>query len=138
MGDKLDKFSVLVVDDEADFVDTIIKRLRARGLDVQGVESGKAALDLLNTKSFDICILDIRMPGMDGIETLEEMKRISPLMEVIILTGHGSEELALKSFEKGASDHVMKPVTLDELLQRIRQVYEKSLLRRPRVVAEQD
>ena len=133
MREELDKFSVLVVDDEVDFVDTIIKRLRERGLDVQGEAGGKAALDLMNTKSFDICILDIKMPGMDGIETLEEMKKIDPSMEVIILTGHGSEELALRSIELGASDHVMKPVTLDELLQRMRQVYEKKLRRRPEV-----
>lgn len=131
MADKLEKFSVLIVDDEVDFVDTIIKRLRDRGVEVQGVESGQAALDLMNTRSFDICILDIKMPGMDGIETLQEMKKIRPSMEVIILTGHGSEELALRSMEMGASDHVMKPVTLDELLQRMRRVYEKSLRMRP-------
>ncbi|MBM4328641.1 MAG: response regulator [Deltaproteobacteria bacterium] len=127
----MDKFSLLVVDDEVEFVDTIIKRLRARGLDVQGVESGKEALELMRTKSFDLCVLDIKMPGMDGIETLQEMKRIDPSMEVITLTGHGSEELALRSIETGASAHILKPVTLDELLERMREVYEKSLRNRP-------
>ncbi len=74
----MEKFSVLVVDDEVDFVETIVKRLTDKGLKAAGVYRGKDALDLLNEREFDVCILDVRMPGMDGIETLREMKKKQP------------------------------------------------------------
>jgi len=124
----MDKFSVLVVDDEEDFLDTIVKRLRDRDLEVSGVDSGAAALKLLDSQDFDVMVLDVRMPGLDGIETLKEVKKKKPLLEVIMLTGHASVESGIQGMQLGAFDYVMKPVPLDELLDKMRQAYERKLI----------
>ncbi len=124
----MDKFRVLVVDDEQDFLETIIKRLQARNINVMGAESGQQALDLMAQQDFDVVILDVKMPGMDGIETLREMKKRKPLVEVIMLTGHASVESGIQGMQLGAFDYVMKPVALDELLEKMRQAYERKLI----------
>ncbi len=124
----MDKFRVLVVDDEIDFLETIVKRLQARNINVSGVDSGRKALDSLNEQEFDVVILDVKMPGLDGIETLREMKKKKPLVEVIMLTGHASVESGIQGMQLGAFDYVMKPVALDELLEKIRQAYERKLI----------
>jgi len=124
----MDKFKVLIVDDEQDFLETIVKRMRARNIDVTGAESGYQALELLGDRDFDVAILDVKMPGMDGIETLREIKKKKPLTEVIMLTGHASVESGIQGMQLGAFDYVMKPVALDELLQKIRQAYERKLI----------
>lgn len=121
-------FRVLIVDDEPDFLETILKRLKRRKIDATGVSSGKEALDLLERQPFDVVILDVRMPGMDGIETLREMKKRRPLMEVIMLTGHASVEAGMQGMQLGAFDFVMKPADIDELLEKIRQAYERKQL----------
>ena len=128
----MEKFSVLIVDDEEDFVETMVKRLRDKGLDAEGVTSGKAALQRLQEREFDISVLDVKMPGMDGIETLEEMKRYRPLMEVIMLTGHGSVESGIKGLQLGAYDYVMKPVPFPDLLKKIVQAYERKSIEEER------
>ena len=85
----MNMFRILVVDDEVDFLETIVNRLKKRQLFATGVTSGEQALALIKEQLFDVIILDIKMPGgMDGIETLREIKRIQPLVEVILLTGH--------------------------------------------------
>lgn len=124
----MEKFKVLVVDDEVDFLETIVKRLRDRNLEVTGAESGEAALALMDGQDFDVVVLDVRMPGMDGIETLKEMKKKRPLTEVIMLTGHASVESGIQGMQLGAFDYVMKPVPLDELLDKMRQAYERKLI----------
>lgn len=124
----MDKFRVLVVDDELDFLETIVKRLQARNINVMGAESGRQALDLMAGQDFDVVVLDVKMPGMDGIETLREMKKRKPLVEVIMLTGHASVESGIQGMQLGAFDYVMKPVALDELLEKIRQAYERKLI----------
>ena len=124
----MDKFKVMIVDDEVDFLETIVKRLKARGIDVTGVESGYKALEALDGGSPDVIILDVKMPGMDGIETLREIKKKTPLTEVIMLTGHASVESGIQGMQLGAFDYVMKPVALDELLEKVRQAYERKLL----------
>jgi two-component system OmpR family response regulator len=124
----MEKFRVLVVDDEIDFLETIVKRLEARNINVSGVESGRQALEAIEEQDFDVVILDVKMPGMDGIETLREMKKKKPLVEVIILTGHASVESGIQGMQLGAFDYVMKPVALDELLEKIRQAYERKLI----------
>lgn len=124
----MEGFRVLVVDDEIDFLETIVKRLQRRKIDVSGVESGKAALDLLEHQHFDVVILDVRMPGMDGLETLKEMKKKRPLMEVIMLTGHASVESGMQGMQLGAFDYVMKPASINDLLEKIQQAYERKLL----------
>jgi two-component system OmpR family response regulator len=124
----MEKFKVMIVDDEEDFLETIVKRLKARGIDVTGAESGYKALELIDDGNFDVVILDVKMPGLDGIETLREMKKKKPLVEVIMLTGHASVESGIQGMQLGAFDYVMKPVALDELLEKVRQAYERKLI----------
>ena len=124
----MDKFKVLIVDDEQDFLETILKRLKARKIDVTGAESGAKALELLRAQEYDVIVLDVKMPGMDGIETLKEIKKRKPLVEVIMLTGHASVESGIQGMQLGAFDYVMKPAALDELLEKIRQAYERKLI----------
>ena len=119
-------FNVLIVDDEEDFLETIIKRLDKRQVDASGARSGEEALELLKEKTFDVIILDIKMPGgMDGIEALREIKKIQPLAEVILLTGHASVETSIEGMKLGAFDYLLKPIKLDELLKKIAQAIEK-------------
>lgn len=124
----MDKFRVLIVDDEVDFVETIVKRLRDKGLEAEGVYRGKDAIALLETEDFDVCILDVRMPGMDGIETLREIKKKRPTIEVIMLTGHGSVESGIQGLQLGAYNYVMKPVPFKDLLKEMTQAYERKLI----------
>ncbi|MDY6792575.1 MAG: response regulator [Thermodesulfobacteriota bacterium] len=119
-------FNVLIVDDEEDFLETIIKRLNKRQVDASGARSGEEALELLKEKTFDVVILDVKMPGgMDGIEALREMKKIQPLVEVILLTGHASVETSIEGMKLGAFDYLLKPIKLDDLLRKIAQAIEK-------------
>ncbi len=119
-------FNVLIVDDEEDFLETIIKRLNKRQVDASGARSGEEALELLKEKTFDVVILDIKMPGgMDGIEALREIKKIQPLAEVILLTGHASVETSIEGMKLGAFDYLLKPIKLDDLLNKIAQAIEK-------------
>jgi len=124
----MEKFQVLIVDDELDFLETIVKRLRARNIEVSGVESGYLALEALDSRNPDVIILDVKMPGMDGIETLKEIKKKKPLTEVIMLTGHASVESGIQGMQLGAFDYLMKPIALDELLEKVRQAYERKLI----------
>jgi len=121
----MESFRVLVVDDEEDFLETIVKRLQDRNLEVMGAESGIKALELMDARDFDVVVLDVKMPGMDGIDALKEMKKKKPLTEVIMLTGHASVESGIQGMQLGAFDYVMKPVPLDELLDKMRQAYER-------------
>ena len=121
----MDNFKILIVDDENDFRETIIKRLRARKIEVEGADSGPAALEMLADRDFDVVVLDVKMPGMDGIETLREIKLKKPLVEVIMLTGHASVESGIQGMQLGAFDYVMKPVALDDLMDKLRQAYER-------------
>ncbi len=119
-------FNVLIVDDEEDFLETITKRLNKRQVDASGARSGEEALKLLKEKTFDVVILDIKMPGgMDGIEALREIKKIQPLAEVILLTGHASVETSIEGMKLGAFDYLLKPIKLEELLKKIAQTIEK-------------
>ena len=135
---------ILIVDDEKDFVEMFSLRLTRQGERVSAAYSGQQALDLLKTTPIDVVILDIRMPGMDGIETLKKIKADYPLVEVILLTGHGSTETAVEGMKAGAFDYLMKPADFDDIStklanawnrkdeqeERIRKAEERLLLRR--------
>ncbi|MBW1784422.1 MAG: response regulator [Deltaproteobacteria bacterium] len=122
----MDAFRALVVDDEEDFLETIVKRLNKRNIDTTGVTNGEDALELMKQKLFDVVILDIKMPGgMDGIEALREMKKIQPLAEVILLTGHASVETSIEGMKLGAFDYLLKPIKLEDLLVKLAQAFEK-------------
>ena len=106
---------VLLVDDEKDFVEMLSLRLEEEGEDVTSVYSGQECLDILKEKHIDVVILDILMPGMDGITTLKEIKNRFPLVEVIMLTGHGTTESAVAGMKLGAFDYLLKPAYFEDL-----------------------
>ena len=106
---------VLVVDDEKDFVEMFSLRLEEVGEKVMRAYSGPACLEALEKNPIDVVILDIKMPGMDGMDTLKEIKRRFPLVEVIMLTGHGSIDTAVEGMKLGAADYLLKPADFDDL-----------------------
>ena len=110
---------VLLVDDEKDFVEILSLRLREYGKQVTPAYSGAECLDKLKANNIDVVILDIKMPGMDGMETLSEIKNRYPLVEVIMLTGHGTIETAVDGMKMGAFDYILKPANLEDLLDKI-------------------
>ncbi|MCP4751653.1 MAG: response regulator [Proteobacteria bacterium] len=120
----MDNPIVLFVDDEIEYLETLMKRMNKRGVRVSGAASGEEALELLGRRSVDVVVLDVKMPGMDGIQTLREIKRIKPLVEVIMVTGHASMEAASEGMALGAFDYLMKPVDIDELLYKIQDAHE--------------
>ena len=106
---------VLLVDDEEDFVEMLSLRLQEAGEKVSAAYSGEGCLDALAKTDIDVVVLDIKMPGMDGMETLEEIRKRFPLVEVIMLTGHGSTETAVEGMKSGAFDYLMKPADFEDL-----------------------
>mgnify|MGYP000219548681 CR=1 FL=1 len=122
----MDSFRVLIVDDEQPFVETTVNRLARRDIEAEGVLSGEEALETMKKRLFDVVVLDIKMPGgMDGIETLREMKKVQPLAEVILLTGHASVETSIEGMKLGAFDYLLKPVSLEDLMVKLAQAFEK-------------
>lgn len=120
---------VLVVDDELDFMETLVKRLERRGFEVTGVGGGQEALRLLQKERFDVVVLDVMMPGMDGIETLREIKLGWPRTQVILLSGHGGEELGMRGMAYGAYAYLLKPVSLKIVVETAYMAFEESGLR---------
>lgn len=122
----MEPFNVMIVDDEKDFLETLVKRLEKRNLYAAGAESAEKAILLMQKKEFDVVILDIKLPGgMDGIEALREMKKIQPLTEVIFLTGHSSIEAGIEGMKLGAFDYILKPVKLEDLFPKLILANEK-------------
>jgi DNA-binding NtrC family response regulator len=124
----MEAIRVMIVDDEVEFLETLTKRMRKRNVDIIDVNSGEEALSALDRNQVDVVLLDVKMPGMDGIETLKEIKRRHPLTEVIMLTGHASLEVAVEGMELGAFDYLMKPVDIDDLLYRVEDAYKKKTI----------
>ena len=122
---QLEEVNVLLVDDEVDFAGTLTKRMNKRELKTSSVNSGEDALEFLRQHPADVVILDVKMPGMGGIQTLREIKRQHPLIEVIMLTGHASIEVAIQGMEIGAFDYLMKPMAIDDLVYKIQDAYKK-------------
>ncbi len=129
----MEPMKLLLVDDETDFRNTLLKRMRRRDVDVNGVDSGEAALTWLATHPADVVILDVRMPGMDGLETLRSIKTNHPLTEVIMLTGHASMEVAIEGMELGAFDYLMKPMDMDELLYKAEDAFKKKRIHEDKI-----
>lgn len=122
---KVNNFRVLLVDDEEDFLSTLVKRLKKRSLDVLAARNGAMALDIIATEPVDVVVLDFKMPDMDGLETLKQIKRVRPSAEVIMLTGHADVEVALDGMEMGAFDYLLKPADIDELVYKIQDAYKR-------------
>ncbi|MCA1962270.1 MAG: response regulator [Desulfomonile sp.] len=116
---------VLLVDDEKDFTDTLGERLQARGFEVRTASSGDEGLALLKEKAPDVVILDVLMPGKDGVEVLREIKGLNPIVEVIMLTGHGTIETAIEGLKLGAYDYLLKPTDTGELVAKILRAYAR-------------
>lgn len=124
----MEKARVLLVDDETEFLQSLVKVLSRRGLDVEGVTSGVQALERMGQDRFDVIVLDLMMPEMDGMETLRHIKANWPDTEVILLTAVGSVELGLQGMGAGAFDYVLKPMDVEELVEKIKQAHERSWL----------
>jgi len=120
--------SVLLVDDEEQFLDALSQRLETRGLKVDTVTSGEDALKQVEDHNFDAIIVDLAMPGIDGIETLKRIKEKRPDLEIIMLTGHATVKSGIDAMKLGAEDFLEKPVDLNELLAKIGEAKNKRML----------
>ena len=118
--------NVLLVDDESEFVETFSERLTMRNLDMLKAFSGEEALQVLaRHQDIEVVILDVKMPGMDGIETLAEIKKKHPLVEVIMLSGHADVESAIDGMKQGAFDYLMKPCDMDQIIAKVTEAAAK-------------
>ena len=124
----MERIRLLLVDDEDDFRTTLASRLRKRDFDVTEVDSGYRALASIRTAAIDVAVIDVRMRGMDGLETLREIRRTNTLIEVIMLTGHASVESAVEGMRLGAFDYLMKPCDINELVAKIQDAYQRKLV----------
>ena len=116
---------VLVVDDEERFRNTLGKLLTAQGMAVTTADGGASALEILKRDPHDVVLLDVKMPGMSGQETLAEIKKLDPDIEVIVLTGHASVDIAAEMMAHGGSDYLLKPYPMDELLGILHIAYDR-------------
>lgn len=123
---------VLLVDDEKEFIDALAQRLELRGYDVQIAYSGIEAIGIITEKDVDVIVLDIKMPGMEGIEALGKIKALKPGIEVVMLTAHGSLSEAMTAMKKDAHDFIMKPAPIDVIIDKITTAYEVKTLNEQR------
>jgi len=122
--------NILIVDDEVRFLETLAQRLVMRDFDVTPVSSGDEAVKLAREKEFDIALVDLKMPGMTGEEVLRTLKKEHPLVEVVILTGHGSIDSAVECVKEGSYQYLQKPCETDELLEMLKDAYHKRVQRK--------
>lgn len=116
-----DPLRVLFVDDEDELVSAVVERLEIRGLEAVGETSGSAALERLEREAFDVVVVDVKMPGIGGLEVIRRIKDHKPDLEVILLSGHGSAGDSEEGLRLGAYDYLMKPIKIDVLVEHIRQ-----------------
>jgi len=116
---------ILLVDDETVFTTNMSRLLNSRGYHATAVNSGNSAIEALEDENFDVIVLDLKMPGMDGITTLKEIQKLGLFTETLILTGHGSIDTALDALKLGAYDYLTKPCEIDELIAKIEGAWEK-------------
>jgi len=121
----MEKMKILLVDDEERFLATTQKLLTKKGFDAVTASSGAEALETLNRKNIHVVFLDVKMPGMDGNETLKQIKARFPLAEVIMLTGHATVESAIDGLKSGASDYLMKPTSIEDLIEKAKEAFDK-------------
>jgi two-component system, OmpR family, response regulator CpxR len=119
------KVRLLLVDDEEQFLEVLAERMEARNFDVRTAFSGDEAIAKLQEQESDVVILDVLMPGKDGLETLREIKQLRPIVEVIMLTGHATVETAIEGMKLGAYDYLMKPSETEDLVTKISRAYHR-------------
>ena len=124
---------ILLVDDEKDFVEMLSMRLAESGERVTPAYSGQECLNKLKEDDFDVVILDIKMPGMDGIQTLRQIKQNHPLVEVIMLTGHGTTQTAVEGMKLGAFDYLLKPADFEDLEEKLEGAKKKKQEQQERI-----
>jgi two-component system, OmpR family, response regulator CpxR len=123
-GEQYMQIKVLLVDDEKDFVETLAQRLEMREFNVKTAFDGDEALGLIRESDVDVVVLDVLMPGKDGIQTLKEIKELKPLVTVIMLTGHATVDTAIQGMKLGAYDYLMKPAETEILVKKIMSAYK--------------
>jgi len=128
MDKKERAFKVLLVDDEDVFRDATARQLSVRGFIVQTADSGESALEQVRNDPPEVVVLDQQMPGMHGSDTFVEIKKINPLIEVIMLTGNTSVDNAIELMQLGTFDYLMKPINIDDLLYKIEDAYTRKKL----------
>lgn len=116
---------VLLIDDEQTLLDYLSKRLLREGFTVKATFSGEEALEVAANSFFDVAVVDLKMPGMDGVETQKRLKEIQPLIQCIVLTGHGSIDTALESGQQDAYKYLLKPIDYENLVETIKEAYKK-------------
>ncbi|MBI9078919.1 MAG: response regulator [Pseudodesulfovibrio sp.] len=126
---------IMLVDDEERLLSTTKKLFDKLGIDVLTSTSGKEALELLKTEEVHVIFLDIKMPGMDGMETLQCIKKNHPLIEVVILTGHATTESAVEGLKLGALDFLIKPVSMKDFLRKAEEAFEKVILHKQKILS---
>ena len=126
-----ERLHVLVIDDEDRFRNNMVKLLGLHGFDVVSAKDGEEGLALLTDHTFDVILLDLKMPGLSGGDVLPFIKKNSPDSEVIILTGHASIDSAAELLEKGATDYLLKPCSTEELVTTIRMHFDRKTTVRP-------
>ncbi|MFH1060678.1 MAG: response regulator [Pseudomonadota bacterium] len=126
---------VMLVDDEPDFMEPLTNRLVLRKLDVCTATNGADALALLDQQPVDVVVLDVKMPGMSGLEVIRQLKKNHPLVEVIMLTGHANLEASIEGMEAGAFDYLLKPAQIDELVYKIQDAFQKKTLQEKKIAA---
>jgi DNA-binding NtrC family response regulator len=124
---KMKNFRVLLVDDETEFVQAMAERLKMRDLDASTVYDGEQALSFVGRQEPDVMVLDLKMPGIDGMEVLRQVKKSYPKIQVIILTGHGSEKDEEEARRLGAFDYLEKPVDLNVLIKKMKQGFKQKM-----------
>jgi len=118
---------ILLVDDEETLLEFLSKRLLKQGYTVKAAFSGEQALSVAKDEHFDVAVVDLKMPGIDGVETQKRLRQIQPFLQCIVLTGHGSIETALESGQQEAFQYLLKPVDYDNLTVAIKKAYEKKM-----------
>ncbi len=120
-----DKMRVLLVDDEVELVDTVVERLHLRGIDAKYATSGEQALELIKNEDFSVVVVDVKMPGLGGIECMGKIKDIKPNLPVLLLTGYGSAKDAEEGLKAGAYDYLVKPIDIEDLMEKMKQAIGK-------------
>jgi DNA-binding NtrC family response regulator len=121
------KMRLMLVDDEERFLQTTGKMIRRKGYDVLTANSGEACLEMLEKELVHVIVLDVKMPGMDGVETLKRIKQRYPRIEVIMLTGHATADSAVEGLKSGATDYLQKPTGVEDLIAKAEQAFARHL-----------
>jgi DNA-binding NtrC family response regulator len=121
----VERMRIMLVDDEERFLKTTQKLIEKKGYETFIAQSGEQALERLKIKNIHVVILDVKMPGMDGNDTLKAIKTLYPLVEVIMLTGHATVDSAIDGLKSGANDYLMKPADIDEIIEKALEAFEK-------------